>query len=499
MTDDGVTPGQTRRATLAGAAAAAAAVGLARHSLAGASSTNPFIVVDPGGQGDYTNVEVAVAATPAGSTIFVRRGTYVINDSLRPKAGVRIVGEGFGTVIRAKAGFNKNPFFIESDHVVLESLNIDGNRANQQTNKSNVDFQGITGGRVINCWVHDAGGYNIVCYPGGSDIIVSGNRVYDATQDGIEMMGTSYATICGNAVSGCGNGIQLWNNTGDAAHNAVVGNTVRRSPNMGIVVQDGAHDNVISGNTVDGSGVNGIFIGNGGGTTTNPANGNLVTGNTVTGSASAGIRLNGVSECVVSQNLVRSNGQHGIWLRYSEACAVNGNTATHNAASGIRVEGYSGSPTRAATVDGNVARNNGQSQVGDGVSVYGPSQQIAVSGNVCTDSQAARTQRHGVSFEDPTSNSDDVLFSANLVNGNAGQGLAIKSQPAKTHSVPFRKFAAAVGATETAVAHGLSYAPQAVTVTMRSPGTIWQSKAADATNVYLTADAAGRKADVIAG
>lgn len=499
MTDDGVISAHTRRATLAGAAAAAAAVGLARPPIAGASSANPFIVVDPGGQGDYTNVEVAVAATPAGSTIFVRRGTYVLNDSLRPKAGVRIVGEGFGTLIRAKNAFEKNPFFIEADDVVIESLRIDGNRQNQQAHCSNVDFQGVKGGRVTGCWVHDAPGYCIVCYPGGSDISVSGNRVYDATQDGIEMMGTSYATISGNVVSGCGNGIQLWNHTSVAAHNSVVGNTVRRCPNMGIVVQDGAHDNVISGNTVDASGVNGIFVGNGGGTTTNPANGNLVTGNTVTGSGSAGIRLNGVSECVVSQNLVRSNGQHGIWLRYSEACAVNGNTATRNAASGIRVEGYPGSPTRAATVDGNVARDNGQGQVGDGVSVYGPSQRIAVSGNVCTDSQAARTQRHGVSFEDTTSSSDDVLFNANLVNGNASQGLAIKSQPAKTHNVPFRKFAAAVGATETAVAHGLSYAPQAVTVTMRSPGTIWQSKPADATNVYLAADAAGRNADVIAG
>jgi parallel beta-helix repeat protein len=505
MNDYELRRGQTRRATLAkagaAAAGAAAVAGLARPGLAQASTTNPFIVVDQGGQGDYTDFEVAVASTPANSTIFVRRGTYVISDSIRPATGVRIVGEGYGAVIRAKNGFNKNPFFIENNYVVLENLNIDGNKANQQSNKSNVDFQGVTGGRVVNCFVHDAGGYNIVCYPGGTELIVSGNRVLDATQDGIEMMGTSNSTIVGNTVINCGNGIQLWNNTGVAAHNAVVGNTVRNCPNMGIVVQDGAHDNVIVGNAVDAAGVNGIFIGNGGNGVTNPANGNLVSGNTVANSVSAGIRLNGVSECVISQNLLRANGGHGVWLRYSEACSVNGNTATANKGSGIRIEGYPGSPTRLVTVEGNVARNNGQdsAQNGDGVSIYGPSQQVSVGGNVCSDSQATKTQRHGVSFEDTTSNSDGILFNSNLVRGNRAEGLAILSLPAKTHNVPFCKVAANVGATETAVPHGLGYAPQAVTVTMRSPGTIWQSRAADATSVYLTADASGRQADVIVG
>lgn len=53
-----------------------------------------------------------------------------------------------------------------------------------------------------------------------------------------------------------------------------------------------------------------------------------------------------------------------------------------------------------------------------------------------------------------------------------------------------------VGAAQVAVPHGLAAAPGAVLVEMTSAGQIWQSAAADATNVYLTADAAARTCNV---
>ena len=487
---------------LAGATAGAAAVGAARPSLAEASTTNPFIVVDPGGGGDYTDVMPAVQATSSGSTIFVRRGTYTITDSLRPAAGVRIVGEGYGTVLRAKDNLGKNLFFIQNDNVVLENLNIDGNRANQQVGKSNVDYQPPgAGGRVLNCWVHDAAGYNIVAYPGVTDLIVSGNRVYGSPQDGIEMQGCSYSTIVGNTCINNGNGIQLWNSTGDCAHVAVVGNTVRGSGNYGILVQDGAHENAVTGNTVDTSGKDGILVGNGGSGTTNPANANIISGNSVTRSGQSGMRLNGVSDTVLTDNLVRSNSLHGIWLRSADGCTIGGNTALGNRGSGIRVEGFSGSPSRNVAIDGNTARNNGQdtSQNGDGIALVGPCNRIAVTGNICYDSQSTKTQRNGISLEDSSSTTDNVLFNGNLVDGNRDLGLAIKSVASRTQNVPFRKVSATIGTSQLAVPHGLSYPPQALTITMRSRGTVWQSAPSDATNVYLTADAASRQVDVIVG
>ena len=53
-----------------------------------------------------------------------------------------------------------------------------------------------------------------------------------------------------------------------------------------------------------------------------------------------------------------------------------------------------------------------------------------------------------------------------------------------------------VGTSPVTVAHGLGYAPTVVVITMTSAGTIWKSAASDATNITLTADSAGRTAEV---
>lgn len=54
-----------------------------------------------------------------------------------------------------------------------------------------------------------------------------------------------------------------------------------------------------------------------------------------------------------------------------------------------------------------------------------------------------------------------------------------------------------VGTTQVTIAHGLPWTPREVRITMTSAGTIWQSAAADGTNIYLTADNAGRTANVV--
>lgn len=53
-----------------------------------------------------------------------------------------------------------------------------------------------------------------------------------------------------------------------------------------------------------------------------------------------------------------------------------------------------------------------------------------------------------------------------------------------------------VGVAQVAVPHGLGTVPQAVVIEMTSNGAIWQSAAADATNVYLTAAAANTTCNV---
>jgi hypothetical protein len=53
-----------------------------------------------------------------------------------------------------------------------------------------------------------------------------------------------------------------------------------------------------------------------------------------------------------------------------------------------------------------------------------------------------------------------------------------------------------VGATEATIAHGLPWTPREIRVVMTSTGMIWKSKASTTTNIYLTADDAGRTCEV---
>lgn len=53
-----------------------------------------------------------------------------------------------------------------------------------------------------------------------------------------------------------------------------------------------------------------------------------------------------------------------------------------------------------------------------------------------------------------------------------------------------------VGTSQATIAHGLGYTPTEVRITMTSAGTVWRSAVSDGTNIYLTADSAGRTCDV---
>jgi hypothetical protein len=93
----------------------------------------------------------------------------------------------------------------------------------------------------------------------------------------------------------------------------------------------------------------------------------------------------------------------------------------------------------------------------------------------------------------------DLLLGPNSLAGNVTGGVSIASPGPRIDSVPHRRLTATVGASKTAVPHGLPYAPRSIAITMLGPGSVWKSAAADATNVYLTADAAGRSAEVLVG
>lgn len=78
---------------------------------------------------------------------------------------------------------------------------------------------------------------------------------------------------------------------------------------------------------------------------------------------------------------------------------------------------------------------------------------------------------------------------------DAGTGNEVAAQDTLTvraRRTPKPLGAQTVGTSQATIAHGLGYAPTEVGIEMTSAGQVWRSAASDETNVYLTADAAGR-------
>jgi len=77
----------------------------------------------------------------------------------------------------------------------------------------------------------------------------------------------------------------------------------------------------------------------------------------------------------------------------------------------------------------------------------------------------------------------------NTVDSNSQNGIFVSQSLRLLPAVP-------VGTAQVTVAHGLGYAPAQVLISMTSAGSIHRSAASDTVNIYLTADASSRSADV---
>ena len=96
-------------------------------------------------------------------------------------------------------------------------------------------------------------------------------------------------------------------------------------------------------------------------------------------------------------------------------------------------------------------------------------------------------------FPTSTSPNGDIRVTSTATHNNVGSNsqnaIFVSDSLLALHSVT-------VGTTQISVAHGLGYTPTQALISMSSPGIIYRSAASDATNVYVTADAASRTADI---
>jgi parallel beta-helix repeat protein len=474
--------------------AGAGGVGLLGVEPAAASSSGLYVVVDASGAGDYTDLNQAVAETPANSTIFVRAGLYMVSGGLAPARGVRIVGEGYGSHVRLKDSANRNVFDVRNDNVTVEHLRVDGNGQNQIPGYVDcVRFGEMTGGRVLHCYVEGASGYNIVAYPGTSSMLFWGNRSVDALEEGIELYGASHSLIAANVVANAHvNGINIWDN-GDSS-NCVFANTVYGSGHHGIIVSQSAYNIAITANTCHSNGFSGITVGA-------PGQAVNISGNVASDNGGYGIEMYDASDCAIVANVVRGNALDGIYLHGVSGCSVRGNVASGNAHNGIQIEPGT-RPARGSAVTGNVCSRNGRTGAGDGINMTGTLNGLVVGSNRCFDAQSTKTQRNGIRFTEPSNGtgSDAILLAGNLAEGNSASGIGTTNiSPPRVNTIPYKRLSASVGPSTTAIAHGLSYTPRSLRITQKSPGQVWQAASPDATSIYLRADGSARSVEVMVG
>lgn len=341
---------------------------------------------DPTGTIDSTAaIDAAIAAAPAGATLYFPRGTYLTSGNILTKQ-LRVRGDGWGSIIVVR-GNTANGFSVAAaiDGIAIRDLQLQGTKTDEAggAQRGVLAAGGSTNGLIENVLFSGAdvnSGLNIGAQVSGG---ASGWRVRNCRFErvigtnvgfgyGVWLQSATWCQATGcTSIQSAAQGRQSIYLSGACKYNLVAGNNLRLGRNGNIYLyaveaDDWCEANLISENectanadTTVTEGAIGLF---------QKCRENLVTGNVISGSGSDGITVRGgtgafESRCpdnMVSQNEVSSNGLVGIHLLGCDRCVVLGNHVYENsqtvaqACDGITVEpGGANTPTQDNVVIGN--------------------------------------------------------------------------------------------------------------------------------------------------
>lgn len=394
----------------------------------------PYNAAGDGVTDDFDAINDAAAAVEAagGGTVFLPRGTYRIGAHLLPRAHVRYLGAGMGVTVIApyqSAAFTGHGTLAEPiESPSWQDMTWDGSaipEANSLKGQFSEylrralwlrveckDFTAtgfgsdyLPGGRYIDCIANGNGRGQAIDGPGMSgfgigtgkyeveDCLVQGCVAVGNTNYGIFVerqpsVGAynSYGVrVIGNYVEGNGYGIG-----GCGVDGAVyASNVVRSSVRDGITLHAGSGTSplgmpdkraTITGNTVLGSGRDGIHLDYG--TNSIPANQarHVITGNAVHGSVRDGLRIIGTKW---TSDVLRGIKVAGNKFALNGGAGVNVVTAT---------DAEAGAYIADLNIEGNDVHGNGLSAI----RLAAPLTRPVVRGNKCYDDQHIRTQDYGI-------------------------------------------------------------------------------------------------------
>ncbi|MCW2905471.1 MAG: coagulation factor 5/8 type domain protein [Actinomycetia bacterium] len=225
---------------------------------------------DATGATDSTSAfNAAITAAGAGGTVWIPPGTFNIPGHISVN-NVTIAGAGmwYSTVSGAAPGFYGNSAPSPSTNVHLQNFAIFGN---VQDRNDSAQVNGIGGAMsnstVSNIWIDHM---KVGAWMDGpmNGLTFSGMRIRDTTADGINFHGgVTNSTVTNSDIRNTGDdGIATWADSsfGADANDTISNNTVQLQQLANGIAIYGGHDNTVSGNLVQDSGITqggGIHVG----------------------------------------------------------------------------------------------------------------------------------------------------------------------------------------------------------------------------------------------
>lgn len=411
---------------------------------------------------DTAAIQAAIAAAAAdGALLLIPEGIYRLAASIKLKAGVRIRGAGWRTVLQPATGAVSAIEALAADTVTdaaVEDLKVLG--AGGTAGADGIKLDGATRVTLRRVWVDAAPlagvlvtnstrcrivacrvtGANGGIQPGTQtpsiDIKTGGlHTVRDCEISGGAWVGVSLYDSSDNLVTGCdiwgnghsgvnvyrashrnqvlanrvhdqlgGNGIVVdGSGFGPATHNLVANNTIVSVPVAGVSVQDATHASV-QANVIRASQQNaGIHVLVAVGTVADVS----IEGNVVEGVTGHGVYINATEAAPVRRaqivgNKVRAATLSGLNLLGLVQSMVSGNHASGCGQHGV-VTGSGANKVHRSVIAGNTASDNGTSTTNtySGITVDGD--RNTLTGNVAA-STAATGQKYGIRINTGTSN-----------------------------------------------------------------------------------------------
>lgn len=339
--------------------------------------SNLFVTALGAQTGTVGRVQEGVDDVTVGGTVTVGDGTFNENVLVYKSMLLKSANGMNATTIAGVTGLGADSVIkITADDVTLggvgHGFNVVGNGLGYGINVANADDVSVVGNKI-------RGSAGSAINVSSSDAAnIAGNIVLNAGANGIHLDQVNGATVTGNTVSNAAfSGVQaLWGRDLDISDNVVA-----NSGANGIALMAVGGTNTVGGNTIKGTGVDGIYANN--------VAGFVVDGNTI-GTSAAAIANNGINVeysagAIIRDNRVKNAGNIGINVNRSADASVLGNIVRDVSANGINV---------AYSDDANVEDNTVVNAAKTGININRGSN-ITVSGNTLRDigNQGIRTDQ----------------------------------------------------------------------------------------------------------